>query len=951
MAPENPRCGTLRDLRSFVTSAALVVTLAAGCGPKAPPKPPAATPDHAASTETTDHSAAFAASSPQLSGEAPRQRPAPEAVGSLDDALAAVQGANPQGARDFLVTWVAAHADDEKAHLALARAHERLGAFDKAIEALQAKATKPDSPGTIVRRAQLLMRTGRAAEARAQLDKAAAAHPDSLPVRGTLLWVMASTGHGDTSEGKAMMDSLYDAYEAGQAKTADDLLAVARAAITRGTTGAFKDANMVLGDAEAQAPIADGTWIAEQILLTRADMFRDKYASDDAIETYRLLLERDPWHADALAGSARVYVDALRFADASRVATEALQVAPEHPDAHATLARIAIIEGRRDEATTRVKDHTLAVNPVHSDGLAVTAALGMMEADTAAYDDAKRRAMTHDHRGTAFFRDLADILGFLHLYPEADAALAEAVALAPKDPALLSAQGLNLLRLGEEDRGRAALTAAWKRDKFNERTHYTLQLYEETIDKHYSERKVGELTVRLPKEDRDFVEPGLVASVATSRDELDAAYGIEAGAMRLEFYADTEAFSIRTVGVPSLGALAVCFGPVITFVGPYAGAYNIDMVIRHELSHTYAIRLSGGRVPRWFTEGLSEWESELEDPAYARESAELLSAARREGRLRRLSELELAFIRAESSAMMEVAYATSAYAMRYLGTTYGREKIVAILAGYKSGADTASLFQKHFGKSLPTIEKEFERWFFAELDAKVTGWEPAPEGKGDARDALFGKAMAAASAGDKAEAEATLNKLIADGGDGYLPRLTLARLVLDGNKPASAKPHLNAARKFHSEAIDPLVMLANLARDEANPSDEMGLLDEALTIDGDSLEPAARLLMLGLVTRSQPHVDKATKRVRAIAPLHPISLGAEALRLASTGKPADKKKAQAFFDRAGQNLSLDAGPGDTFVVLALAAKALGDEERFEALAAAARKDDRVPKVARDRLAN
>src|SRR5690606_41753928 len=90
-----------------------------------------------------------------------------------------------------------------------------------------------------------------------------------------------------------------------------------------------------------------------------------------------------------------------------------------------------------------------------------------------------------------------------------------------------------------------------------------------TMDPHYAERTEGDLTIRLPKQDRELIEPGLLESARRSRDELDRHYGMKAGALRLEFYADPQAFSIRTVGVPSLGALAVCFGPVITFVGPF----------------------------------------------------------------------------------------------------------------------------------------------------------------------------------------------------------------------------------------------------------------------------------------------------------------------------------------------------------------------------------------------
>jgi hypothetical protein len=247
---------------------------------------------------------------------------------------------------------------------------------------------------------------------------------------------------------------------------------------------------------------------------------------------------------------------------------------------------------------------------------------------------------------------------------------------------------------------------------------------------------------------------------------------------------------------------------------------------------------------------------------------------------------------------------------------------------------------------MATVEKEFETWFFAQLDAKLGGWMPSGENSDDERDAMLRNALKQAAAKDTATAEATLHALIGKGGDGFVTRMMLAKLLADGPNPAAARKHLEAARKHHTEAIEPLVMLANLARDEADAGGEMDMLEAALKIDGDSLEPAARLLMLGLVTRDKPRTELARRRVRGIAPLHPIALGAEAIRLVEAG---DKKLARAFFDRANENLDLSRGPGDTFVVLALAAHALGDKARAKELTLAANKDPHLSPTAQKRL--
>ena len=920
-----------------------------GCERSTAPKPPEA---GAAETEAgpktpLDTSSAYRAHDAELTPDkGPRKRPEPAQVTGRDDAIAAVAGDNPEGALAFLKTHVEAEPSDLDARFALARAQEYVGDFDAAAATLADPKGAPDEPDVLLRRSVIAERRGKSADAVKWLEAAVAKHPDHLPLRGELLWMLGRTGKVDTPRAKALLEGLYDAYDAGAGTNAAELLAVAQAALSRGSTGGFKDANMVLQDAEEAAPAAKGTWIGDRVLLVRGAVFLRKYAQGEASDTFNLILERDAWHPDALVGMARVHMAGLRFADASRFAEEALQVAPSHPDAHAVLAEIAIIEGRHEEARERITKHVLSANPSHREGHAVLASLAIYRNQPDAYARSRDVVLAVHPTDGDFFTHISDVLGFLHLYPESDDVLREAVKLAPDDPYVLSALGLNQLRIGQEKAARASLAAAWKGDKFNERTRNVLDLYEDTIDDRYGDKAIGDLTVRLPDEDREFVEGMLLGSISRTRSELDAAYHIKPNNLRVEFYADPNAFSVRTVGVPSLGALAVCFGPVITFVGPYTGAYNMDMVVRHELAHTYAIELSAGRVPRWFTEGLSEWESELEDPAYARESAELLSQARAAGKLRRLSELELAFIRAESGMMMEVAYATAAYAMRYIGSTYGRDKVIAVLRGYAKGRDTSSLFTEHFGKDLGAVEKDFERWFFAELDRKVSGWDPNAEGKPDERHETFERALRLAESGDLAGSTRELQALIQKDGDGYVPRMMLAKLLIDGSNGKAAVRHFEKALTFHTEAIEPLVRLADLARDQGNVDEEKRRLSKALEIDGDSLEPAARLLMLGHVTGDNKAVATARRRVATIAPLHPIVLCDEALRLADAGKASDAKK---WLDRGAGGLEAGVGPSDTFVVASLAAAALGDTARAKKLAKAARADPKLPKAADTRL--
>lgn len=939
---------------------ALCLLAASACRPGEPTvspqaKRPAPRPD-APAVDPTDADPRMGSGEPD--GEAPaldegaaakpRERPAPAKLQDREAALAAVTHGNPEGAIPVLTAALADKPKDVEARVALARAHAQLGALDAAIAALADKRGAPDEVEIVQLRAWCLRAQGQHAKAEALLEEALRKHAASPALMGDLVAVRIDTGRRGDAATRALIDQLYDLYDGGKAKSAADLLGVAMAALGQGGKGGFHDANMVLGDAETAAPVEAGSWTGDRVRLLRGAMFLEKYAAAEATETFELVLARDPWHPDALAGLAMVHVENLRFAAAARAATEALMVNPHHPDAHAVLARIGLIEGRADEVEQHTSAAALRVDPSHTRSLTVLAALAIAHNDAKGYATARDRALAKNPSDGFFFKDLSEILGFLHLYPEADTVLREGAALAPKDAYVQSALGLNLLRLGDETAGRAALEKSWKGDPFNERTRNVLDLYEKTLDSDYAVQTVGDFTVRLPKTDREFVQPVLVDFAARSRKALDGFYHVDAGKLRLEFFESPDAFSVRTVGVPSLGAVAVCFGPVITFIGPYSGRVNLDLVMRHELAHVYAIRRSKGRVPRWFTEGLSEWESEQADPAWARESAALLLEARRAGKLRKLSELELAFIRAESPVMMEAAYATAAYAIRYLAATYGRDKLIAVLDGYAQGKQTPELFEQHLGKPLATIEGEFETWFAAQLASKLSGWIPRgrPEGD-DARHALWVTAQKQVEAGEHAEAVRTLETLIAKGGDGFAARMAVAEQLMT-SKPASAKRHLEAARKFHTESIEPYVRLAALARKDADVAGEKKVLRTALGIDADSLDPAARLLMLGLVTDDKDAVVYARNRAAALAPLHPIVLAARALVLQAEGK-ADAAKAALARANEAIAATQGRGPVDTLVVVALAQAATGDAAGAKKTAATALAGE-LPEVARKRLA-
>lgn len=926
--------------RLSARSLVLVLALLVACRPDRPSDPPGDTPpageqpskdpagEQEGGHEDHEHADIGDALPPEIDAAShePRKREAQPAPTTRDAALIAAAHGNPEGAASFLREHVSKNPDDHEAAFALARAQRLIGQRREAEATLTELIKRSKKDATV--QAEALRQLARherlrgdAKAAEQHLREAAKLVPDELLIKGELVQLLVLTGRRSDAETRRLVDELYDAYGNNLADQPGELLGAAHAGLAE---RAFKSANRVLGEAEALAPPSGGTALADEIALLRASVFLEKYKPDEAAATLGLILERDPWNPEALAMLGYAMLDQFALAAASRSAEEALQVDASNPDAHTVLAWVALIEGRRDEARERVTKHVLPQVKNHGPGQAVMAALALYERDNKAYEKARDAVLGFNPQDGLFFADLSDLLGYLHLYPEADKVLVDGIARLPEDPYVQGAFGLSRLRLGDERAGREALEKAWKKDKYNERTLNVRQLYAERIEPHYTEQVHGDLTLRLPTELQDLVGPGYVAAIERARKSLDAAYGIKMTPLRIEMYADPDEFSVRTVGVPSLGAVGVCFGHVITSIGPYMGTHNFDQVIWHEIAHSYAIEISEGRVPRWFTEGLSEWESEVADPSWARESADLLGAARQQNKLRKLSELELAFLRAESPLMMEVAYSTAAWAMRYIGETYGRPKIIAMLKGYAKGKSTEELFVEVLGKDMPTVEREFEAWFGQQLDNKLGGWRPSPDQPNDPRLQALEQAFALASEGKLDEAKAKLEKLIQDKGDGFPVRMALGAVYEQKGDSKTAVQHYEKAAGFSSESLEPLIAIAKLARTQGDLGAELSMLERILAIDAMSIEPVLRAISLAAMLDDK-RLQAATERGISIAPLHPTVVGAAALVEHRKGKSgAGKQRVVALLDEAMRTALKPEAEIDVVVVAALAAAEIGD---------------------------
>ncbi len=598
-----------------------------------------------------------------------------------------------------------------------------------------------------------------------------------------------------------------------------------------------------------------------ETLLWRADLYLDKYDTGHAGEVLSEVLKIAPHRADAMVMLARAKIDdAYDFDAAEKLVQSALAVNPKATGAYAVRAGIALRDMSLERANAAI-DAGLAIDPSHLELLSLRAAARFLADDTPGFEAAKREVLVHDKEYSQVYGIIGEFAEWEHRYDDVIAMMKDAVALDPKDSKAWAQLGLTQTRAGDEAAGVKSLEEAWKRDTFNVRTYNTLELlYGQWI-------------------------PQPVA---------------------VELYDSRKQFSVRTSGLPSVGIDGVCFGHVVAAMSPQGDPVNWGNVLWHELSHVFAIQLSKYHVPRWFTEGLSEYETMIRRPEWQRELDPDLYLALKKNRLPGALDMNRAFTHADSDVDVNVAYYAASQMLAFTADQFGFSRITRALALWGEGKRTSDVIREAFGILPADYDARFRAWAMARLarydkqymfdlrpvpvdDASAAvaaspqsaqahvayalallhahkvdeaGREIDATLKIDAAN-MDGHFLASKLAGiskDIAGQEQHLRAIKAAGGDGYGVEMALAEVAGARNDKVAARAALEAAYRFDPTQVDAVHGLYDLAHGDKREADELSALREWARLDQHDRDGQWKLLLAKLV--SAKRWDEA-KRVGA----------------------------------------------------------------------------------------
>jgi cellulose synthase operon protein C len=652
-----------------------------------------------------------------------------------------------------------------------------------------------------------------------------------------------------------------------------------------------KDANQAFNESER----ADKK--RTETLLFRAELFLDKYDPGHAEEVVRDALAIAPKRADALVMMARVKLDqTLDFAAAKELVDEALAVHPKHTGAFAVRAGLALREmdiARADQAVAA----GLAVNPNHLELLSLKAAARFLDDDPKGFEAVKREVLAKNPSYSQFYGIVSEYAEWEHRYDDITRMMQEAVKLDPDDGKAWAQLGLTQMRGGDEDRGLESIRKAWSKDKFNVRVFNTLNMYEDDIPAQYDMVADGIFKVRYSKEERPVMERYVPRMLGEAWASMKARYGfVPTVPVQVEMYGSRQHFSVRTSGLPNIGIQGVCFGRVVAAISPKAEPFNYGNVLWHELGHVFAIQLSKNHVPRWFTEGLSEYETIARRPEWGRQLDPELYQAIVGGKLPSAVDMNRAFTHASDASDVTVAYYASSQMLVWTVERFGMARVVKALELWGEGKKTPAVIQGAFGVTVAEYDKGFRSWALGrmaryknqylftlkpkELEDTKKALEAKPndasahvehalalvrakkgkEAKKELEaalaidpthgDAHFVSARLALGEKNKEGAVRHLDAMRSGGKDGYVVHMLLADIAEDGEDRKKQRFHLEAAHRFDPSQSEPLKGLYDLAHQDKRAGDELDALRKLALLEQHDRK-VWRLLLEKLVAEKQ----------------------------------------------------------------------------------------------------
>ena len=514
----------------------------------------------------------------------------------------------------------------------------------------------------------------------------------------------------------SILDQAVQRYNNGLVFASED---VAMVALASWLMGNFHDANSLFSEATRANPNnleAHSLW---------GDLFLEKYNASDAERSYQEAIDINGRYVPALVGMANVIGD-------ERALQRALAINPNSIPAMETYGQLLMVNGREEEAQDYF-ERVLALNSESLKTLSVLASQAALEERSVQYEDYLAQVESFSPNNPIFLGNVADSFGNNYLFDEAVEFARAAIAADPQYWQGYTLLGSNLIRLGEEEEGKTNLEIGYENDPFNVLTSNMLKVFD-TLET-YTTLESEHFKVHMSENDADVLWPYLKPLLEESWVTLTAKYGFEPeGPILIEVFEKSEDFAVRSVGLPDIGPLVgICFGKVITLISPDTLSANWQEIVWHEFMHVITLQMTGNRMPRWLSEGISVYEEREGRPYWGRSQGLDLVRASEQDKLLHVADLNSGFSGAQDSADLGFAYFQAYLVVDFIADEYGFEKLVELVDQYAFIKEEEERFDEVFDQNLEQFDAAFRGWIdrrVAEINVYVHTEDLPDEGDG-----------------------------------------------------------------------------------------------------------------------------------------------------------------------------------------------------------------------------
>jgi tetratricopeptide (TPR) repeat protein len=582
------------------------------------------------------------------------------------------------------------------------------------------------------------VRTGEYTKAREKFESWAAANPNAGPIRLAAGRIDRLTGNydralthldaiqnsanvglaaqvekaavlddgGKHAEAMAIYTKLDEDFKKGSVRAPGDLFWIVHA---MRATEFFHDAHdtlQIITTADPRNAEAFAFW---------GDLLAEKYNEPEAISTYQDALKIDPNMPEALLGLAKA-LSATEPERASAQLEKAMTINPNFPEGHLVAAGQYIDAENYEKAQEEI-GKALAVNPKSAEALSLLASINFLRNNTEEFNKYVKQVLETNPSYSKLYDTLAENCVSLRLYKESVDFARQALKINPKDWNAMSILGINLMRIGQEEEGRAVLETAFKGDSFNQWNYNTLGLLDSF--EHFTRFETPHFKVKIHEKEVAVLRPYVSDLLEKAYDTLSERYGFKPDApITFEMYPDHGSFAVRTLGLPDIPALGVCFGKLFVMDSPTSrkpDEFNWGSTLWHEFTHVITLQMTDHKIPRWFSEGLSVYEERRGYTGWGDHMKLDYLQAIKGRKLLPTAEINNGFMRPKYPQQVLVSYYQASLICDYIDEKFGFAAIKKMLLLYKQGKSTPDVFKEGVGLTLDQFDTEFFKW----VDDKV----------------------------------------------------------------------------------------------------------------------------------------------------------------------------------------------------------------------------------------